>query len=394
VPENVDKRYLLRELFPEGSQVLLTGSGKQFIERIGVEATKRAILNVMLGKNLREETEPLTRRRVAQINGAIVALFLKGGLSVPDFANQLTTMALKQINSSRKSDKVSVWPALWAIGLTGKADQNVVRNNPDSYVQNFEAAVEQAVNACRAELGDIEMNLGYVADPRGGRTTLDWRGIIRLMTSIGSQTLAIRGSDKSIYGKLFEKLILGSFLTILGFERVDKNNNRKPEGVFWLSDSSRGRESDATLIARRGKVAQFDIGFIGQGNPEISSDKLSRFERDFERAGQRMNSVTFVIVDKLPARSIRTREVAKKVGAEIVQMSMQHWTRYLAQRLKERLDIEHELQDMPDEAIEPYLSSRLATVPVEDFLTGVSLQEVEEINATPELDDGVEEPLA
>jgi len=48
----------------------LTGGGKDFIERIGVEATRRVIHHVMMGENLRQQTEPLTRRRVAQISGA------------------------------------------------------------------------------------------------------------------------------------------------------------------------------------------------------------------------------------------------------------------------------------------------------------------------------------
>ena len=62
----------INQLFPEKSRLLLTGGGKEFIERIGVEATRRAIHHVMMGENLREQTEPLTRRRVAQVSGAMV----------------------------------------------------------------------------------------------------------------------------------------------------------------------------------------------------------------------------------------------------------------------------------------------------------------------------------
>lgn len=32
----------INQLFPEKSRLLLTGGGKEFIERIGVEATRRA----------------------------------------------------------------------------------------------------------------------------------------------------------------------------------------------------------------------------------------------------------------------------------------------------------------------------------------------------------------
>ena len=49
----------LDALFPTASRELLSGTGKQFIERIGVEAARRAVLGVLAGENLRDQTEPL-----------------------------------------------------------------------------------------------------------------------------------------------------------------------------------------------------------------------------------------------------------------------------------------------------------------------------------------------
>lgn len=60
----------LSDLFPENSRLLLTGGGKEFIERIGVEAARKVVLSVMMGENVRTQTEPLTRRRIAQVTGA------------------------------------------------------------------------------------------------------------------------------------------------------------------------------------------------------------------------------------------------------------------------------------------------------------------------------------
>ena len=77
----------ISSLFPESSRLLLTGGGQAFIERIGVEATRRVIHQVMMGENLRQHTEPLTRRRVAQISGAMVALFAKGCLEIEILPN-------------------------------------------------------------------------------------------------------------------------------------------------------------------------------------------------------------------------------------------------------------------------------------------------------------------
>jgi len=279
----------LDQLFPAGSRALLTGTGKQFIERIGVEAIREVVLAVMLGENVRTHTEPLTRQRVAQISGAMVAMFAEGWLQSEKFTEELSKLALQQFTATRrkKGDKSSTWLANWVIGLTSKSDQNVLGKNSSrllEYVADFEQAIERAAERCHADIGDLRMSLGYAEDHQGRRVELNWKDIARLTTAIGSATLTIRGSDKSMFGKLFERLILGSFLTILGFQRVDPATNSRTRDVFWLSDSSDLRESDATLLFRPGKLARFDIGFIGPGNSEISKDKLSRFARKIELA--------------------------------------------------------------------------------------------------------------
>ena len=369
----------LNDLFPEGGHILLTGGGREFVERIGIEAIRQAILSVMVGENIRTQTEPLSRRRIAITSGAVVALFARGCLEVAGFTDHLSEMAVQQIVTARRNDKASIWIAQWLLGLTGKSVQNVLRSNPEAigrYVADFEAAIAEAAKRCRDEFGDIRMTLGFSEDSNGRRIELEWKDIARLTTAIGSQTLAIRGSDKSMYGKLFERLILGSFLSILGFEKVNPATNRKTSGVFWLSDSSDLRESDATLLFRPGKIARFDIGFIGIGNSEISKDKLSRYARELEMAGGRSSSVTFIIVDRLP-RTGKTQMAAEQIGAEIVQMSMQFWAKELAQKLGSRLGVRHELQVMDDDAIGGYLAKKLLTMPVQDFLSGVSVEELE-----------------
>ncbi len=379
----------ISSLFPESSRLLLTGGGQAFIERIGVEATRRVIHQVMMGENLRQHTEPLTRRRVAQISGAMVALFAKGCLEIENFTDSLSVMALAQLREKKK-DRASVWPAQWLLGLTGKSVQNVLRSKDealDDYLTDFAAAIAEAAEKCRENLGDLRMSLGFAEDAEGRKVELDWQDIARLTTAIGAQTLAIRGSDKSIYGKLFEKLVLGSFLTILGYERVNPSTNTKDTGVFWLSDSSDLRESDATLLVKRGKLARFDIGFIGVGNSEISKDKLSRYAREIEITGGRHFSTTFIIVDRLPGTG-KTQQAATAIGAEIIQMSMKYWPRELAQRLGAQLGIRHELQNIADNEIDGYLQEKLSEIPVQDFLTGVSPADLEQaIEAGEDLSD-------
>jgi hypothetical protein len=378
----------LSTMFPESGRVLLTGGGKQFVERLGVTAIRETICRVMSGENLRTETEPLSRRRIAQVSGALVALFTKGYLSSEDFGERLSGYAIERLQTSSKSDKASVWPAQWILGLTNKSVQNVLRGDAETlkeYVADFEEAVRDAAKHCREQLGDYRMRLGVYESADGKSVELGWEAITRLTTAIGAQTLAIRGSDKSMYGKLFERLILGSVLSLLDFERVDRNKNTKDRGVFWLSDSTDDRESDATLLVEPGKVARFDIGFIGVGNSEISKDKLTRYRTEMEYAGETNTSVTFIVVDRLP-RSGTTEEVANQIGAEIVQMSMAYWPRTLARLLQKRLGVSHQLADLADGEIAGFLKSGLDKIAPQDFLGGVSVLELEK----PAADDGDE----
>jgi hypothetical protein len=176
-----------------------------------------------------------------------------------------------------------------------------------------------------------------------------------------------------MFGKLFERLILGSLLTILGFRQVHPSSLDEAEGVFWLSDSTGDREADATLILQPGKIARFDIGFIGPGNSEISKDKLSRYEREIETAGQIYGSNTFIIVDRLP-NTDKTRRAAERIGAEIVQMSMQYWPRELAIKMGNRLGFKNEIQTVSDSQMRSYLTQELQLVKTQDFLNDTAGQ--------------------
>ena len=293
---------IIDEFFPEKGKLVLTANGKEFIERLGVETARQVILGVLRGENIRTQTEPLTRRRVAIATGAMVYLFAKGWAEIDGFTEKLSFLALEQMVNTPQSKKDTFWPAQWLIGLTGKSIQNVLRSNPelrDNYILDFEKTVEEAARRCQEDFGDISMNLGYFMDGdlRQNIRPLGWKDLTRLSISIGATASTIRGSEKSLYGKLFEKLIMGSVLTILGFEHVDNAQSQKLEKVFWLSDSSDVRECDATIRLRPGKLARFDIGFIGKGNPEIMKDKLTRYANEIQQNGIANFSQTFIVVD-------------------------------------------------------------------------------------------------
>jgi hypothetical protein len=375
---------IIDDLFPEKGKLVLTANGKEFIERLGVETARQVILAVLRGENIRTQTEPLTRRRVAIATGAMVYLFAKGWAEVDGFTEKLSTLALEQMDNISQSKKDTFWPAQWLIGLTGKSIQNVLRSNSElrqSYIQDFENAVEEAARRCEEDFGEISMSLGYIVDGelRQNINALNWKDLTRLTTAIGATTLTIRGSEKSTYGKLFERLIMGSVLTILGFEHVENSQSPKKERVFWLSDSTDVRECDATIRLRPGKLARFDIGFIGKGNPEIMKDKLTRYANEVEQNGKANFSQTFIIVDKMPDTT-KTIEAAKKSGSEIIQMSMQFWAVELAKRIKARLGYSAEILSVPEDELSDYMEQKLQPVPILNFLnqTNVKIQAVRE----------------
>ncbi len=165
-----EKKPNLNQFFPESSKVLLTGGGKDFVERIGVEAIKKAILSVMMGENVRTQTEPLSRRRIAQISGALIVMFARGCMEIDNFTKQLSSMAVHQLENTKRNDTINIWPAQWMIGLTGKSYQNVLKSNPEAflgYVTSFEEAINESVTKCHKEFGDCRMSLGLIEDKNG-----------------------------------------------------------------------------------------------------------------------------------------------------------------------------------------------------------------------------------
>lgn len=331
---------LLARLFPEQGIALLSGTGRQLVERIGVDPVREIVLRVMMGENVRDHTEPLTRKRLSLVSAALMVMFLRGWLEDPGLSERISGMATQLLSKQKKdTPKHELLLSQWILGLTQKQVQNVLRDDStrlERYAADLDQALEEAAIQCDQDYGRLWAAVGVATEDTGALAEVNWRDVLRLTTAIGSETLAIRGSDKSMFGKLFEKLVLGATLSVLGFRRVDRQT-QDSDRVFWLSDSSASRESDATAIYRAGKVARFDIGFIGPGNPEISKDKLSRFERELEAAGGTHSSVTVILIDRLPAKSKKTLDAAKRLDAEIVQMHWQYWPRALAARLGERL---------------------------------------------------------
>ena len=354
------------DLLSDGAQELLNTSGTELVKKIGIDTTRTVILDVLSGRNLRDSTEMLTRRRLASLNAATVAMMLRGLSIQSDFVEKLPEIAERILRKKRLS-KSERWIAQWVLGLTDKASQNVLRDNADllsEYRQRYEAVYQDALEQSVSDFGRLNAQVylddDFVADIR-------WKFMLYLLGTIGAQTLAIRGSEKSVYGKLFERLVLGSLLHILGFRHTGTNSAENFRREFWLSSQGERRESDATALWEAGQGVRFDIGFIGRGNPEISLDKVTRFEREIELGRSTWYMATIIIVDRV-GKGSRIKNLARRVEGDIVQMSMAYWPQEVAQILNQRMDFEHPLVDMERSQIRGFLSQKMQEVPLEDFL--------------------------
>jgi hypothetical protein len=355
------------DLLDENAKALLNARGHALIQKIGMDTVRTVILDVLSGRNLRDSTEMLTRRRLAALNAATLSMMLRGMSIRADFAEKLPEIAERILRQKRLS-RSERWMAQWVLGLTDKASQNVLRDDAElltEYRQRYEGIYQETIAQSSTEYGPLTakvlINDQFVAD-------LSWTFMLYLLGTIGAQTLSIRGSEKSLYGKLFEPLLLGSLLAILGFQFTGGGAvNFQRE--FWLSSREQRRESDATALWEVGKGARFDIGFIGRGNPEISLDKVTRFEREIDLGRSTWFMATIIIVDRIGPGS-RIKELARRADGDIVQMSLAYWPQEVAQILHQRMGFEHPLVNMPRADIHPYLAEMMKTVPLEAFLKG------------------------
>jgi len=354
----------ISEFVPKLGADLSSYGGKQPLDRIGEEAIREVVTSVLCGENLRSLTEGLTRRRLMLSNAAMLSTFLFASSAIPDFVRQSPDLIAEELTSSRLSKEKKLF-LTWLVGLTEKGIQNILRGNDDAelkaYLSELNASLAESVRGAEGVFGKLSGSVAFQSQ----EVRLNWENVLYLFVAVGAQTLAIRGSEKSIYGKFFEKLVLGSLLTLLGFEKINPSDRAKSERVFWMSQRENKRESDATLLLKPGLSIRFDIGFIGSGNSEISLDKVSRFEREMTH-GRSLNFMnTLVIVDRIGAKS-RIRELARAIDGDIVQMSMSFWVKEVAELLAKN-GFRHPLLAMTDEESLQFIRSNMKAIDLKTF---------------------------
>lgn len=344
---------------------LIKYSGKQLIEKLGNEAITNVITSVLCGGNIRNLTESLTQRRLLIMNASVFVTYLRGLKNIQELESNINSLILEEV-SDRKVPANDKQFLNWFLGITGKGFQNVLRSDADNnseYLDSLDKNLTEIADIVAKDYGEIETRVKIEND----NVLLRWPSLLRVFLALGSQTLAIRGSEKSMYGKLFEKLILGSLLTLLGFRLIDKADTSETNMVFWLSQRKDKRESDATILVRNGVGARFDIGFIGVGNTEISLDKVSRFERELEFGRQTHYVSTIILVDRIGVHS-RISRMARDINGNIIQMSMTYWVKEVASVLKEKCLLEHPILSMSNEQSLLWIKDKMKEIDLTQFL--------------------------
>jgi CfrBI restriction endonuclease len=356
----------ISDFVPELGVELSNYKGSELIDRIGDSVVKEVVISILCGENVRSLTENLTRRRLMLSNASMLVTFLGASSKIQNMVDESAKMIAEELGTKRLSKEKKLY-LTWLAGLTEKSIQNVLRGHEqeelDKYLEELSRSLKESAEKAKLAFGNLSGTLKLGKN----ENAISWENIMFLFTAIGAQTLAIRGSEKSMYGKLFEKFILGSVLTILGFQRIDPKKSNKSDKIFWMSQRENKRESDATLLLKAGVGVRFDIGFIGPGNSEISLDKVSRFEREMDFGRQTHYMTTIIIVDRIGQNS-RIKELASVINGEIVQMNMSYWVKEIAQILKEKIGFNHPILKMSNDESLKYIREQIKHVNLQTFL--------------------------
>ncbi|ATY42683.1 CfrBI family restriction endonuclease [Acinetobacter baumannii] len=344
---------------PEELSGLAKLSKQELVEELGTEVFRDVLLNIFLGKNVRNFTEALTRNRLLQSNIALWKFFCeqkKLGISPLDLIN----IAKEKLLNAKLSPKDrAVYE--WLVAMTNKQTQNVLRKSHD---KEFEDLTQATLEMLDKELLECH---SYVSQgvKLGEEISFTFKEMCWISLVLGSQTLTIRGSEKSLHGKYFEKLILGSIFQIFGLKLLEIEDIS--QNGFWLSSQKEDRrEADGTIVNDAVGI-RVDIGFIGPGNSEITLDKVSRFTKFDEISGKKYEMSTIVIVDTLGEKS-KARELAKAIEGEIICMSDPNWVFTLAKQISEKLSIKDPLKDILIEDLENYLSEKLKLIDLDQLI--------------------------
>ena len=214
----------------------------QVLDPFSPEGIREAVARILEGHNYRLFFEDVTKRRLIAAYRELSKFKLEDQTDDEKWKEAI----IEEITSG--DDKNLKY---WLLGLTKKTAQNLGVKKAE-YPSLFDRMIH--------EIQSQSENLG-IRDSA-------------LLIWAGAATLTVRGSQKAKVGKLLEKGIVRAALTIVGLSESN--------GDFVLNimpDQEVDRETDAEVRTRRGTV-RIDVGMIGEGNPEVIDDKISRVGRN------------------------------------------------------------------------------------------------------------------
>lgn len=342
----------------------IKATSSDFTNMVGEDGIRDIVCKVLLGGNVRDITEFITQRRLVNSYFAMLDLYMKHISVYADSTQDYADYVARDLVTSKGDAKMI---DLWLLGLTKKGLDNIVRTQENivDYQYLFTASMNDAIKDLENTYGELSGTIEIA----GNRLDLNWNNLSLMFMSMGAQTLSIRGSAKSMNGKMFEKLVLGTLLTLMGFAYLSEppKSVDKTKKYFWLSNMDENeRETDATLIYN-GKAISIDIGFIGRGNPEITLDKVTRFGAYKHIGGIPHDMATIIIVDTVGENSDLFNK-AKRVDGYVFQMKKDDWTIQFAKAVSEIMGIDIELAKKDVDEIKEYFDKELRKIEMKEFV--------------------------
>ena len=263
----------------------------QVLDPFAPEGIREAVARILEGHNYRLFFEDVTKRRLIAAYRELAKFKMEDQTDDEKWKEAV----IEEITSG--DDKNLKY---WLLGLTRKTAQNLGVTQAE-YPSLFDRMIH--------EIQSQSENLG-IRDSA-------------LLVWAGAATLTLRGSQKAKVGKLLEKGIVRAALTIVGLSESN--------GDFVLNimpDQEVDRETDAEVRTRRGTV-RIDVGMIGEGNPEVIDDKISRVGRNgvvfFDKLspnsnawanGERQNVKMIQMRNSNPVEELRSH--LEKLGVGVV----------------------------------------------------------------------------
>lgn len=342
----------------------ITSTSSDFTRSMGDDGVKDIIRKVLIGGNVRDTTEFITQRRLLNSYFSMLDLYMTHLSDYSDDSKIFSKYVAEDLKTASNDAKIL---DLWLLGLTKKGFDNIVRgaDNLVAYQSSFTKSMDDAIE----DLEDIYGKLSGKIEVNHKKMKLNWNTLALLFIALGGQTLSIRGSAKSMNGKMFEKLVLGSLLTMNGFTYVGgpPTSIDKTKKYFWLSHMDENeRETDATIIYN-GKAISIDIGFIGKGNPEITLDKVTRFGAYKRIGGLDHDMATIIIVDTVASNSDLFNK-ASRVNGHVFQMKNGDWTIEVAKTICRIMGVQNELSTKTKSELDTYFKNALKHVDISEFV--------------------------